>query len=93
MLSSTFHLHVLHAVLNLVQVPTQKSQGMQVVRTFHPIPLVTLQDMRLLYPRHVHRHKTLHQTCTMGNQRKVVTTFIRHVQRVRSSLLHFCAAF
>ena len=34
MLSSTFHLHDLHAVLNLVQVPTQKSQGMQVVRTF-----------------------------------------------------------
>ena len=56
-------------------------------------PLVTLQDMRLLYPRHVHRHKTLHQTCTMGDQRKVVTTFIGHVQSVRSSLLHFCATF
>ena len=31
MLSSTFHLH---AVLNPVPVLTQKSQGMQVVRTF-----------------------------------------------------------
>ena len=34
MLSSTFHLHDLHAVLNLVPVLTQKSQGMRVVRTF-----------------------------------------------------------
>ena len=33
MLSSSFHLHDLHAVLNLVPVLTQKSQGMQVVRT------------------------------------------------------------
>ena len=54
-------------------------------------PLVTLQDKRLLYPRHVHRHKTLRRTCTMGDQRKVITTFIRHELSVRSSPLHFRA--
>ena len=42
MLSSTFHLHDLHAVLNLVLVLTQKSQGMQGVRTFCSLNFIRL---------------------------------------------------
>ena len=58
MLSSTFHLHDLHAVLNLVQVPTQKSQGMQVVRTFCSLNFIRLLRV-VIIPPVIERRKRL----------------------------------
>ena len=58
MLSSTFHLHDLHAVLNLVQVPTQKSQGMQVVRTFCSLNFIRLLRV-VIIPSVIERRKRL----------------------------------
>ena len=58
MLSSTFHLHDLHAVLNLVQVPSQKSQGMQVVRTFCSLNFIRLLRV-VIIPSVIERRKRL----------------------------------
>ena len=58
MLSSTFHLHDLHAVLNLVPVLTQKSQGMQGVRTFCSLNFIRLLRV-VITPSVIERRKRL----------------------------------
>ena len=58
MLSSTFHLHDLHAVLNLALVLTQKSQGMQGVRTFCSLNFIRLLRV-VITPSVIERRKRL----------------------------------